>query len=412
MKQINIKYLNKFLIYLAFLIPISLVTGPFIPDLFVSIIAIIYAYILFVRNEIKILLEKKNLIFIFFCIYLIIISIFSVDILSSILPGAFYIRFGLFTLAIVYLLKEYPNFENLFTKYLLITILFVSVDAYIQIIFGYNMLGMKNSVVDRVSGLFGDEYVLGSYLVRLFPLLLALLINKISFNLKNKILFIIGIVLFNVLIFFIAERTAFALNIIFFVLFTLIIKKTRFLMILIFVFSALGFIFAGNLSKSTHERMINQTINEVFKDNKINIFTEGHQNHIKTAIKIFKDNIIIGSGIKSFRILCREKRYYETVTSCSTHPHNTYAQLLSETGFIGFVLIFGIFLMICKNLFLYFVRSFFKKNDSVNDQVKILSILIFINLFPFVPTGSFFNNWMSIMYFLPLGFFLKNNKFI
>ena len=37
--------------------------------------------------------------------------------------------------------------------------------------------------------------------------------------------------------------------------------------------------------------MINQTINEVFKDNKINIFTEGHQNHIKTAIKIFKDNI-------------------------------------------------------------------------------------------------------------------------
>ena len=158
--------------------------------------------------------------------------------------------------------------------------------------------------------------------------------------------------------------------------------------------------------------MINQTINEVFKDNKINIFTEGHQNHIKTAIKIFKDNIIIGSGIKSFRILCRDKRYFETITSCSTHPHNTYAQLLSETGFIGFALIFGIFLIFFKNIFFYFVRSFYKKNDSVNDQVKILSILIFINLFPFVPTGSFFNNWMSIMYFLPLGFFLKNNKFV
>ena len=89
MKQTNIKYLNKFLIYLTFLIPISLVTGPFIPDLFVSIIAIIYVYILFVRNEIKILFEKKNLIFIFFCIYLIVISIFSVDIFSSILPSAF-----------------------------------------------------------------------------------------------------------------------------------------------------------------------------------------------------------------------------------------------------------------------------------------------------------------------------------
>ena len=412
MKQIKINYLNKFLIYLTLLIPISLVTGPFVPDLFVSIIAILYLYILFARNEIKILLEKKNLVFIFFCIYLIIISFFSIDFISSILPSTFYIRFGLFTLAIVYLLKEYPNFENLFAKYLLITILFVSVDAYIQIIFGFNIFGMKNIVSDRVSGLFGDEYVLGSYLVRLLPLLLALLINKVTLNLLNKILFIIGIVSFNVLIYFIAERTAFALNIIFFVLFTLIIKKTRFLMIITLVISSLGFLVAGNLSKSTHDRMVNQTINEVFKDNKINIFTEGHENHMKTAIKIFKDNIVIGSGIKSFRILCRDERYYETITSCSTHPHNTYAQLLSETGFIGFVLILGIFLIICKNIILYFTRSFYKKNDYVSDQVKILSILIFINLFPFVPTGSFFNNWMSIIYFLPLGFFLKNNKFV
>ena len=161
-------------------------------------------------------------------------------------------------------------------------------------------------------------------------------------------------------------------------------------MIITLAISSLGFLVAGNLSKSTHDRMINQTINEVFKDNKINIFTEGHENHMKTAIKIFKDNIIIGSGIKSFRILCRDKRYYETITSCSTHPHNTYAQLLSETGFIGFVLILGIFLIICKNIILYFTRSFYKKNDYVSDQVKILSILIFINLFPFVPTGSFF----------------------
>ena len=412
MKQITINYLNKSLIYLIFLIPISLVTGPFISDLFVSIVAILYIYILFLKNELKILSEKKNLIFIFFCAYLTVISFFSIDFFSSILPSVFYIRFGLFTLAIVYLLKEYSNFENLFTKYLLITILFVSVDAYIQIIFGSNILGMKNSVTDRVSGLFGDEYVLGSYLVRLFPLLLALLINKISFNLKNKILFIIGIVLFNILIFFIAERTAFALNVIFFILFTLIIKKTRFLMLIILVISTLGFVVAGNLSKSTQERMINQTIDEVLKDNRINIFTEGHQNHMKTAIKIFKDNIIIGSGIKSFRILCRDKRYFETITSCSTHPHNTYAQLLSETGIIGFAFISSIFLIICKNIFFYFIRSFYKRHDSVSDQVKVLSILIFVNLFPFVPTGSFFNNWISIIYFLPLGFFLKNNRFI
>ena len=77
MKQITINYLNKSLIYLIFLIPISLVTGPFIPDLFVSIVAILYIYILFLKNELKILSEKKNLIFIFFCAYLTVISFFA-----------------------------------------------------------------------------------------------------------------------------------------------------------------------------------------------------------------------------------------------------------------------------------------------------------------------------------------------
>ena len=82
---------------------------------------------------------------------------------------------------------------------------------------------MKNDISDRISGWFGDEYVLGSYLVRMFPLLLALTIDKIEFNFKNILIFIISISLFNLLIFFTAERTAFILNLVFFLLLTFII---------------------------------------------------------------------------------------------------------------------------------------------------------------------------------------------
>ena len=49
------------------------------------------------------------------------------------------------------------------------------------------------------------------------------------------------------------------------------------------------------------------------------------------------------------------------------------------------------------------------KGKKIDEKKAIISILIFINLFPFSPSGSFFNNWLSIIYFLPLGFYI--NKF-
>ena len=65
---------------------------------------------------------------------------------------------------------------------------------------------------------------------------------------------------------------------------------------------------------------------------------------MKRIIDIFKDNKIIGSGPNTFRYECED--YSKTIEywngkaalkiSCTTHPHNTYAQLLSETGIIGF----------------------------------------------------------------------------
>ena len=35
---------------------------------------------------------------------------------------------------------------------------------------------------------------------------------------------------------------------------------------------------------------------------------------------------------------------------------------------------------------------------------------IFINLFPFLPSGNFFNNWLLLILHLPLGIYLALNK--
>ena len=44
----------------------------------------------------------------------------------------------------------------------------------------------------------------------------------------------------------------------------------------------------------------------------------------------------------------------------------------------------------------------------------ILLAIILINLWPIAPSGNFFNNWLSMLYFYPIGLYLyfkfKNEK--
>ena len=95
--------------------------------------------------------------------------------------------------------------------------------------------------------------------------------------------------------------------------------------------------------------MVDQTLNQLINkeknlDNnekiKLYIFSKQHNEHYTSAYMMFKDNILFGVGIKNFRNFCKLKKYNISDKTCSTHPHNTYVQLLSETGLIGFAFVF------------------------------------------------------------------------
>jgi hypothetical protein len=62
------------------------------------------------------------------------------------------------------------------------------------------------------------------------------------------------------------------------------------------------------------------------------------------------------------------------------------------------------------------LKILLKKNITNYDLCKFsILISIFINTFPFIPSGSFFNNWTSVIYFLPLSFYLyliENKKYM
>ena len=92
--------------YLTGLIPLFLITGPFLPDLAITLCAVI-----FLVNSYKNSLTQyyKNIFFLAFILFWILLLVSSLNsdlILISLNTSVFYIRFGIFALSTWYLFKK------------------------------------------------------------------------------------------------------------------------------------------------------------------------------------------------------------------------------------------------------------------------------------------------------------------
>ena len=180
-------------------------------------------------------------------------------------------------------------------------------------------------------------------------------------------------------------------------------KVVKFFSILFIITSVLT---TSYFYKTSSSRMYVQTFNQIFNPNGgIDFFSEDHKAHAITAYNIFKSNIFIGAGPKSFRKICHKPEYNYNEKSCTTHPHNTFLQLLAEVGLIGTLIpIFFLFVVI-KKLFMDFCGIIKIKKYEIYFFSSFL-----ISLFPFIPSGNFFNGWLNIVFYLPLGFYLNYKK--
>ena len=160
---------------------IFLISGPFIPDLIVSISSLTFLIFAFKKKLFSYFLKKPLIIFFIFCLYSILISFFvAEDTLLSFESSLFYFRIGIFSCLVWYLIERDKLILLYFYYILLFCFSLLIIDGYFQFIFKENILGFPQLRPDRISSFFGEELILGSYLSRLFPLLFAL------FILKNK----------------------------------------------------------------------------------------------------------------------------------------------------------------------------------------------------------------------------------
>ena len=425
----NIYNLNYFIIIL---LPLLLITGPFLSDLSLVVLDLTFLYFFFSKkNEIS-LDYNKNLIILFlgYYFYSTILSLFSENLFLSLKSSLFYFRFGLFVLAINYFLNFKKDLIDKFTNILIILILFVCFDALFQFVIGFNLLGFELQNNDKLNGIFGDEPLLGSYLFRLLPLALACLIYKFG-NKNFRYYNTMFIFLVFVVIFLSGSRASLFLSILFIMLFFLFVRSYQKQILILGIIFLISFTIIAKFNEKFAYKSYYNIIDPIKRilttkqgnfetkggkdlnltNINFTIFTSIHESHFITAYKIFNENKIFGVGNKMFRVLCSKEEYKVNEFSCSTHPHNYYLQMLSENGIIGFLLIFIFFTICLYNLIKELFIRYYYKLKKINDPCIIILIGLFINLWPIVPTGNIFNNWLSILIYYPLGFyyFFKKN---
>ena len=405
--------------------PLLLLVGPLFSELF--LISVIVFFLLSIVKEKKEIFYR-NKFFIFFLIFYIstiystLINYYNLDLSIS---GIFYFRILLFSFSIWFVLENFDVFNKktvFFYNFLFLLIIF---DSLLQFYSGKNLLNYE-IVSSRISGFFGEELILGSFILRILPIFLLFMVMNNDLNTNKKKIYYASIISLACFVIYLSgERTSFGLLILYFTtLFLMSSHLRKFITIVIIIFLTLS-VFLTNFENSSKinpaNRMFVKSYNQIigkgaekpeeFKKkffDKIYVFSHDHQGHYILSYKIFKDHMISGTGPKGFRYLCRNKIYIlENNDGCSTHPHNTYIQILVSNGLIGFFLIMFAFFYISKEMFL--CRKKMKDIAIYNKKEICKAILIsaiFVNLWPLIPSGNFFNNWLSMLYFYPVGFYL------
>ena len=384
-------YLDLF----VYLIPISIILGNLIINIVSATCIFIYFFLIYRR---KIIYNNyKNYFLVLYSItaFLLLNLIFSKNFQLSFVSILGFFRYYFLFLVILFCLNEIENFEKVFTKIVFVLVLFVIFDVlfqhfFLKDIFGYEI---NSSHGRRLSGPFGDEKVAGAFISKLF-FLASLYIYKINKGIK---IILTIIILSAVTIILSNERSSSIIfltaSFVFFIFCNIHFLK-KLILFLLTLFSLL-FLFNSNTNLKSH-----------FIEVPLKHFQDNHYRaHYLTSYEIFKDHKLIGSGIKTFRYVCGDKKYENIKTKyvsnrCTTHTHNIYLEILSETGIIGIT----IFTILNFYVLISLIKDYFKKK-FLNEITLLLFCNFFILFWPLQTSGSFFSTWNGIFYWIFFSFF-------
>ena len=324
LKSIDFNHTKLIFLLSIFLIP-SLIAGPLITEIFLFLIFIIFILKAKFYKKLNLNIDKTIIVFfLLFYIYINLNTAFnSVSIDLSLKNTLFYFRFLFYSVIFFILINIYQEkFFNYFFYSIFIFLIFFFIDLLFLTTFENSISGSK-FVTQRFSSLFGDELVMGGYIMKILPSLLICLI----FLKKNNYFIFFILILSGILIVSSGERTSFAHFIILF--FCLLIFKK------FFKFSVISLILFSTIFTSLYFFKfypINRIVNATFSEFKIAgrddfiVFSDVHENMILTSLEIFKKNIFFGTGAKTYRFVCGDEKYSAKIKEKIINENNLLAK--------------------------------------------------------------------------------------
>ncbi|MFL2878159.1 MAG: O-antigen ligase family protein [Candidatus Pelagibacter sp.] len=395
-------------LFLISILPISIIVGPSISLL--NILLIVIVFLVNLKLD-KIKLKNQFLIYLLLTLYVYLIfnSFISIDYKEGIFRNLGFIRFIILFIAINFFFTISKN-NYKFINFWSVVILIVVFDSFIEFSFGKNLLGYGDDLYfDRIVSFFKDEPIVGSYLLGFNFIIVGYFFEKFyKQNLKLKlVLFLILFILVGCIL-ITGERSNGIKAIIGLAIFLFLNNKiSTKIKISIFLFSL---IFVGLIISNSNYLKVRygqQLFSQLFDNSQRDQFIENnlYLKLYKSGLAIFKDNPIFGVGNKNYRVITTKN--IETKINdnyiLNTHPHQIYIELLSEHGLVGSIILLSIFFyLIFKNL-----KIIILSRNSI--QLGCFVYLI-INFLPILPSGSFFNDFSSTLFWINLSIMYACNK--
>ena len=395
-------------LFLISILPLSIIVGPSISLLNTLLIVILF---LITFNSYKIKIEKIFLLYllIILYVYLIFNSFISIDYKEGIYRNLGFLRFVILFIAINLFFKISSS-QFQFLNFWSLIVLIVVFDSFVEFSFGKNLLGYGDDLyVDRIVSFFKDEPIVGAYLLGFNFIIVGYFFEKFykqNLKLKLALFFILFILVGCILI--TGERSNGIKAIIGLMIFLFLNNKiSAKIKILIFLFSL---VFTGLIISNSNYLKVRygqQLFSQLFDSNQRDQFIENnlYLKLYKSGFAVFKDYPIFGVGNKNYRVITTkniETKINEDYV-LNTHPHQIYIELLSEHGLVGTIILLSIFFyLIFKNLKIIIISR-----NSI--QLGCFTYLI-INFLPILPSGSFFNDFSSTLFWINLSIMYACNE--